>query len=51
MILPARTNFECCRTAVSERRFAEGGKKNVPEPLPLPSEYGEQYLRGLQTQS
>jgi trimethylamine-N-oxide reductase (cytochrome c) len=36
---------------VSWRWFAEGRKKDVPEPSPLPSEYGEQYLSGLQTQS
>jgi len=39
------------RAPVSWRWFAEGRKKDVPEPSPLPSEYGEQYLRGLQTQS
>ena len=39
------------RTPVSWRWFAEGRKKDVPEPSPLPSEYGEQYLSGLQTQS
>ena len=39
------------RTPVSWRWFAEGRKKDVPEPAPLPSEYGEEYLQGLQTQS
>ncbi len=39
------------RTKVSWRWFAEGRKKDVPEPAPLPSEYGEEYLSGLQTQS
>ncbi len=39
------------RTPVSWRWFAEGRKKDVPEPGPLPSEYGETYLEGLQTQS
>jgi len=39
------------RSPVSWRWFAEGRKKDVPEPSPLPSEYGEEYLRGLQTQS
>jgi trimethylamine-N-oxide reductase (cytochrome c) len=39
------------RTPVSWRWFAEGRKKDVPEPSPLPSEYGGQYLSGLQTQS
>jgi trimethylamine-N-oxide reductase (cytochrome c) len=33
------------------RWYAEGRKKDVPEPSPLPGEYGEQYLEGLQTQS
>jgi trimethylamine-N-oxide reductase (cytochrome c) len=33
------------------RWYAEGRKKDVPEPAPLPGEYGEQYLEGLQTQS
>ncbi len=31
--------------------FAEGRKKDVPEPHPLPSEYREKYGHGLQTQS
>lgn len=31
--------------------FAEGRKKDVPEPTPLPAEYGDNYLEGLQTQS
>jgi molybdopterin guanine dinucleotide-containing S/N-oxide reductase-like protein len=39
------------RTRVSWRWFAEGRKKDVPEPAPLPSEYGGEYLQGLQTQS
>ena len=39
------------RAPVSWRWFAEGRKKDVPEPGPLPSEYGETYLEGLQTQS
>ena len=33
------------------RWFAEGRKKDLPEQVPLPSEYGEEYLKGLQTQS
>ena len=36
---------------MSFRWFAEGRKKNVPEPHPLPSDYTEEYLKGLQTQS
>lgn len=39
------------RTPASMRWFAEGRKKDVPEPSPLPAEYGEEYLGGLQTQS
>lgn len=33
------------------RWFYEGRKKDVPEPHPLPADYGKQYLEGLQTQS
>jgi molybdopterin guanine dinucleotide-containing S/N-oxide reductase-like protein len=33
------------------RWFAEGRKKDLPEPIPLPSDYTEEYLKGLQTQS
>ncbi|MFC1932055.1 molybdopterin-dependent oxidoreductase [Chloroflexota bacterium] len=33
------------------RWFAEGRKKDLPEPIPLPSDYTEEYLMGLQTQS
>jgi trimethylamine-N-oxide reductase (cytochrome c) len=39
------------RAPVSYRWFAEGGKKNVPELSPLPSDYTEQWREGLQTQS
>lgn len=31
--------------------YAEGRAKDVPEPHPLPGEYGEEFLKGLQTQS
>jgi molybdopterin guanine dinucleotide-containing S/N-oxide reductase-like protein len=31
--------------------FAEGRKKDVPEAMPLPGDYTEQFLEGLQTQS
>ena len=31
--------------------FAEGRKKDLPEPIPLPADYTEEYLKGLQTQS
>jgi len=39
------------RAPTSMRWFYEGRKKDVPEPGPLPSEYGDKYLEGLQTQS
>ena len=39
------------RPPVSFRWFAEGRKKDVPEPHPLPADYTEQFLEGLQTQS
>jgi len=39
------------RPPVSFRWFAEGRKKDVPEPHPLPADYTEQFLKGLQTQS
>ncbi|MGD9223280.1 MAG: molybdopterin-dependent oxidoreductase [Desulfobacteraceae bacterium] len=42
---------EALRAPVSYRWFAEGGKKNVPELSPLPSDYTEQWRYGLQTQS
>jgi trimethylamine-N-oxide reductase (cytochrome c) len=49
-VVPAETKSEN-RAPASMRWFAEGRKKDVPEPSPLPCEYGEEYLRGLQTQS
>ena len=39
------------RDPVALRWFYEGRKKDVPEPHPLPADYTEQYLEGLQTQS
>ena len=39
------------RDPVSMRWFYEGRKKDVPEPHPLPGDYGEEYLKGLQTRS
>ena len=42
---------EANRAPVSYRWFAEGGKKNVPELSPLPSDYKEEWRKGLQTQS
>jgi len=49
VVLPA--NPEELRDNVSWRWFYEGRKKDVPEPMPLPSDYTEEYLKGLQTQS
>ena len=42
---------EKLRAPVSFRWFWEGRKKDVPEPHPLPSDYTEEFLSGLQTQS
>lgn len=45
------TEKEENRAPVSFRWFAEGKKKNTPEPHPLPGSYGEDFREGLQTQS
>ena len=42
---------EATRPRTSYRWFAEGRKKDVPEPHPLPGSYAEDFLDGLQTQS
>ncbi|MCC6608463.1 MAG: molybdopterin-dependent oxidoreductase [Burkholderiales bacterium] len=42
---------EHARDPVALRWFYEGRKKDVPEPHPLPGDYGKQFLEGLQTQS
>ncbi|MBL6958009.1 MAG: molybdopterin-dependent oxidoreductase, partial [Rhodospirillales bacterium] len=39
------------RAPTSYKWFAEGRKKDVPEPHPLPGSYGEDFREGLQTQS
>jgi trimethylamine-N-oxide reductase (cytochrome c) len=39
------------RAPCAFRWFAEGRSKDVPEAAPLPSDYTEEYLKGLQTQS
>ena len=39
------------RDPPSLRWFYEGRRKDVPEPQPLPGDYTERYLEGLQTQS
>jgi molybdopterin guanine dinucleotide-containing S/N-oxide reductase-like protein len=48
-VVPAEK--EKLRAPVSFRWFFENRKKDVPEPQPLPSDYAQEYLRGLQTQS
>jgi trimethylamine-N-oxide reductase (cytochrome c) len=48
-VVPAEK--EKLRAPVSFRWFYENRKKDVPEAQPLPSDYTEEYLRGLQTQS
>ena len=45
------TEKEKSRARVSYRWFAEGRKKDTPEPHPLPGSYGEDFREGLQTQS
>jgi molybdopterin guanine dinucleotide-containing S/N-oxide reductase-like protein len=39
------------RAPLSWNWFYEGRKKDVPEPMPLPSDYSGKYREGLQTQS
>ena len=46
-VVPAEK--EKLRAPVSFRWFFENRKKDVPEAQPLPSDYTEEYLRGLQT--
>lgn len=48
-VVPAEK--DALRTPTSYRWFAEGRKKDVPEPHPLPGDYRERYGEGLQTQS
>ena len=42
---------EAARTPTAFKWFNEGRKKDMPEPHPLPADYGEEFLEGLQTQS
>jgi molybdopterin guanine dinucleotide-containing S/N-oxide reductase-like protein len=42
---------EIMRPPLAYKWFAEGRKKDLTEPIPLPSDYTEGYLMGLQTQS
>ena len=48
-VVPAEK--EKLRAPVSFRWFWENRKKDVPEAHPLPSDYSEEFLKGLQTQS
>ena len=48
-VVPAEK--EKLRAPVSFRWFWQNRKKDVPEAQPLPSDYTEEFLRGLQTQS
>jgi trimethylamine-N-oxide reductase (cytochrome c) len=45
------TEKEEQRAPLSWNWFYEGRKKDVPEPMPLPSDYSQGYLKGLQTQT
>ena len=42
---------EADRDPVAYRWFANGTPKDLPEPTPLPSQFGEKFLHGLETQS
>ena len=48
-VLPAEA--EALRSPVNFRWFAEGRAKDIAEPQPLPSQYAEEYGKGLQTPS
>ena len=48
-VVPSETPEHRAPTAY--RWFAEGRKKDLPEAMPLPGDYTEQFLEGLQTQS
>ncbi len=39
------------RDPVAYRAYAEGRPKDLPEPIPLPAQYTEGFLKGLDTQS
>jgi trimethylamine-N-oxide reductase (cytochrome c) len=42
---------EASQAPVDMRWFAEGQSKNVPEPIPLPAQYSDEFGKGLPTQS
>ena len=44
-------NKEELRDPLSWNWYYEDRKKDVPEPMPLPSDYKDEYLKGIQTQS
>ncbi len=48
-VVPAEP--ESTRDPVAYRWFANQTPKDLPEPLPLPSQFGEHFLHGLETQS
>ena len=48
VVLPPQSET---RDPVEMRWFYEGGKKDTPEPHPLPSDYKTGFLEGLQTRS
>ncbi|MBO45344.1 MAG: hypothetical protein CMJ96_00440 [Planctomycetes bacterium] len=45
------TEDEKLRPPVAFRYFYDGMKKNIPEAMPLPADFTEHFLEGLQTQS
>jgi len=45
------TESEAARAPVNMRWFAEGRRKDIGEALPLPSQYAEEFGKGLQTPS
>ncbi len=49
VVVPAEK--EELRAPCSWRWFYEGRKKDTPEPMPLPSDYTDEYLDGTQTQT
>ena len=48
-IVPPPSEAE--RDPVAYRWYAEDRPKDLPEPMPMPSQYGEKFLHGLETQS
>ena len=48
-VIPAPSEAE--RDPVAYRWYAEDRPKDLPEPMPMPCQYGEKFLHGLETQS